>query len=151
MSKPGVPSEPKRVDSTNNGDSTSNISLTWNPPVNTGSVYLTGYKLYMKDITANSISVSYDGSSSAAVTSATITYLVLNQNYEIWVTALNPLESDTINSTILTAAALPTAPSAISVVTRTSDTLQLSRVATSNDGGSPVLAYTLVEDAFDDQ
>ena len=105
----------------------------------------------MKDITANSISVAYDGSSSAAVTSATITGLVLNQNYEFWVTALNPLESDTSNSTILTAAALPTAPGAISVVTRTSDTLQLSWVATSNDGGSPVLAYTLVEDTFDDQ
>ena len=147
-SKPATPDAPFRVTSSNTSATQASIDLEWNPVRDTGSVPLTGYKLYQKRISNNTESVAYDGSNSATVTTASITGLELDEDYEFWITALNPLESDPSDRITLRAAALPDAPGAITVVTRSSDSLELSWTAVTNNGGSSIVAYTLVEEIY---
>jgi len=145
MAKPGAPDAPSRVASTNTSPTEASITLEWAAVEDTGFVPLTGYKLYQRDTTTSTTTVAFDGSGNPAVLSATVTGLVLDRDYEFWVTALNPLESNPSPSTTLRAAGLPDAPGAISVTARTSNSLELSWASVTQDGGSAVLAYTLVE------
>ena len=80
------------------------------------------------------------------MTSYTVLNLVLNDDYSFWVTALNPLESIPSDILTLKAAQLPDAPTSISIVagTRTGSSFELEWPAVINDGGSPILSYTLV-------
>ena len=148
MSKPGKPDAPTRVTSSNTSGIDASIELEWNPVRDTGSVPLRGYKLYQKRVSDGTQSVAYDGSNSATVTKTTVTGLQLDEDFEFWVTALNPLESDPSEIVTLRAAALPNAPGTITVVTRSSDSLELSWTAVTNNGGSAIVAYTLVEEIY---
>ncbi len=148
MSKPGTPDAPKRVTSTQDSVTEASIQLSWEPVFNTGNVPLTGYKLYQRDTVTDSTTTAYDGSGSATTLTYTVANLVLDRDYEFWVTALNPIESDTSEIITLRAAGFPDAPTSITKVDSSATTLEITWPIVTNDGGSAILAYTLVEEVY---
>jgi len=150
ISKPGTPEAPTRVTSTEDSGTEASITLSWEPVMNTGNAPLTGYKLYQRDTITDTTTLAYDGTGAATTLSTTISNLVLDRDYEFWITALNPLESDTSEIVTLRAAALPDAPGALTKVDSSATTIELSWVAVTNTGGSPILAYTLVEEVYNE-
>ena len=149
MTKPGTPEAPIRIfTSTLSNDE--DIELSWNPVSEFGNVPITGYKLYQKDTVTDLETVAFDGTGSATTLTYIVTGLVLDRDYKFWVTALNTLESDPSEAITVRAAALPSAPGAITEVSRTSQSLELSWVASADNGGSAILAYTLIEEVYNE-
>lgn len=144
---PGKPEAPWRTTSVKTSATEASITLQWNPLINTGGVALTGYKLYQKHVLTSATTLAYDGTDAPEITTITITNLVLDNDYEFYVTGLNPEEGSQSDSITLRAAALPNEPTAITETasTRTGSSIGLEWVAPSDDGGSAITAYTLVE------
>ena len=111
QSIPSAPAAPYRVTS----DSTPSITLAWSPPVNTGGVSLTGFKLYSVDNT-NTAVLQFDGTDKPAILQYTVTGLSLNAEYGFYIVALKPLESKPSPTVKYTVAGLPSAPGAITEI-----------------------------------
>lgn len=82
---PSQPDAPMRVTSAEINATHASIDLKWNPVLDTGGVPLTGYKVFHGAST-----LAYDGSTAPQVTTASITALTIDQDYEFYVIALNP-------------------------------------------------------------
>jgi hypothetical protein len=113
QSSPKNMDAPILIESLRTGSTTASIEFRWRPPVESGGVPIKGYKLYQVRESTQAMTVAYDGSSDATVTSYKVINLVLNELYSFYLTALNPLESETSPSITLIAAGLPDAPSSI--------------------------------------
>lgn len=149
MTKPGTPDAPIWVSSAQVDATTAKITLRWEPVLNTGYVPLADYRLYQHKVgSAAAASVACGGSGDPTLLSCEVTGLTLDADYEFWVTALNTLESDPSDNITLTAAGLPETPGAITQVSRTPQSITLSWTAPSNNGGSAVLAYTVMEEVY---
>ena len=148
MTTPGKPDIPIRVSSSKTSATEASIELRWEPVFDTGLVPLTGYKLYQRDTVTDTTSVAYDGTGSPTTLTYTVLGLVLDRDYEFWVTSMNSLESKPSDRLTLRAAGLPDTPGAITEVSRTSVSIELSWPTVTQDGGSPILAYTLVEEIY---
>jgi hypothetical protein len=72
--------------------------------------------------------------------------LLLNEDYQFTVTGLNPIEGLASLPLQIRAAGLPNAPGAITEValSRSGTSISLDWVVPADDGGSPIIAYTLV-------
>ena len=142
-----MPSIPRRVSSTQTGVTTASVTVTWNAVIDTGGIPLTGYKVYTTLVSSGVMMLAYDGTNLPEIHSTTIINLVLNQQYEIQVSALNLVESVLSQPLTLIAAGLPNAPGAITEISnsRTGTSIGLQWVAPLNNGGSPILSFTLVE------
>jgi titin len=154
-SLPGQPEAPTYVSSTEDSVTTASVSLEWTPLTDTGGVPLTGYKVYYIDDSTSTTTLGYDGSGAPETSSCTISSLVLDETYDFYVVGLNGDAYDEgtwSDSLTLVAAALPDAPGAITEVTRIDNSIEVTWVASANDGGSALVAYTLylVEDNQDD-
>lgn len=77
---------------------------------------LTGYKVYATLVSTGIKTLLYDGTNHPEILSTTLTNLVLDQDYEIYLTALNPLESELSPPLFIRAAGLPFSPGAITEV-----------------------------------
>lgn len=143
---PSQPDAPMRVTSAETNATHASIDLKWNPVLDTGGVPLTGYKVFHGAST-----LAYDGSTAPQVTTASITALTIDQDYEFYVIALNPQESIASSKTKLRAAALPSTPGAITEIaaSRTAHQLELQWPAVTATGGSAITAYTLMEVYYD--
>jgi large repetitive protein len=149
MTKPGTPEAPVWVTSAQVDATTAKITLRWEPVLDTGYVPLTGYQLWQHEVGSAAAPVmACGGSGDPTLLSCEVTGLTLDADYEFWVTALNTLESEPSDTTTLTAAGLPGIPGSIIQVFRTPKSISLSWTAPSDDGGSAVLAYTIVEEVY---
>ena len=146
MSLPGAPNAPYMTASVEATSTTANITLAWNPLMDTGGVPLTGYKLYQLSVSTGTTTLAYDGTNQPAVLTALVAGLTFGQQYTFWLTGLNPQEGPASSSVTLTAAGFPDAPGAITEVSnsRTGTSIGLQWSAPASDGGSPVISYTMV-------
>jgi hypothetical protein len=126
--------------------STASVELRWTAPEDTG-VPLTGYILYQIDVATGIESIAYDGSTTATVLSTIISGLVLDADYQFYVTALNPIESEPSDVLTIRAGGLPEAPSTITAST-SHDSLELTWSTVTNDGGSPIIDYAVFEEIY---
>lgn len=147
MSVPATPFTPSIVSSTKVDASTAQAVIQWYAVVETGGRPLTGYKVYANRVSSGAESLVYDGTDKPEVLTATITGLILDADYDLYLTALNPLESARSPALRLRAAGLPDAPGAITEipVSRTGSSIGLQWLVPTSDGGSPILSYTLVQ------
>jgi len=132
------------------------VTVEWTPLTDTGGVPLTGYKVYYIDGTTSTTVLGYDGTSIPTVVQVTLTGLTLDETYDIYVVGLNGDtydEGEASDNLSITAAALPDAPGAITLTSRIDNHLELSWVASADNGGSSILGYVLymVKDNEDDQ
>ena len=116
MSVPETPQTPTIVSSVQTGLATASATIAWQAVIQTGGVPLTGYKVYATLVSTGIQTLLYDGTNHPEILSTTLTNLVLDQDYEIYLTALNPLESDQSAPLTIRAAGLPFAPGAITEV-----------------------------------
>ena len=152
QSLPGVVDAPIRVSSEvdpddGSGTLTASITLRWSPLFDTGGVPLTGYKLYALHIDTDTTSLVFDGTDRPEITETTVSGLELDADYSFYVTGLNPFESpDGMMSTTYRAGGRPGAPGQITEVSdsRTGTRIGLEWSEPTNDGGSAILAYSLV-------
>jgi hypothetical protein len=79
MSLPGAPNAPYMTASVEATSTTANITLAWNPLMNTGGVPLTGYKLYQLSVSTGTTTLAYDGTNQPAVLTALVAGLTLGQ------------------------------------------------------------------------
>ena len=96
---------------------------------------------------SGSLTLAYDGTNKPETLATVLTGLVLDQDYEVYLSALNPYESEKSDPLKFRAAARPDAPGTITeiAVSRTGSSIGLQWTAPPSDGGSPILAYTLVQ------
>ncbi len=155
MSVPDTPQAPTIVSQAQTGPSTASATIQWNAVIKTGGVPLTGYKVYTKRLgDTGAPNEAYDGSGKPGDLTTELSGLALDQDYEIYLTALNPYESDYSAPLALRAAARPDAPGAITEIaaSRTGSSIGLQWTAPTTvgggawpiSGGTPILAYTLV-------
>ena len=116
--------------------------------MDTGGVPLTGYKLYQVLEGAGGPSapvLAYDGTGAPEVLQTTLTGLNLDDDYSFYVTALNPAEGSASESSGFRLGGRPGAPGQITEVpdSRTGTRIGLEWTAPADEGGSPILAYTL--------
>ena len=90
MSLPGTPDAPIITSSVQRGTFTATINVDWTSLMDTGGVPLTGYN--MTRVSTNAQTLAYDGTNQPQTTSASITLLVLNEDYTFTVSGLNPYE-----------------------------------------------------------
>jgi hypothetical protein len=82
--------------------------MAWYPIIETGGVPLTGFKLYSV-YDGESPVLQFDGSDRPEILTATVSSLLLNQEYAFYVTGLNPLEGEESDHVSYWAAGRPTA------------------------------------------
>lgn len=92
---------------------TADLTINWYALVETGGVSLTGYKLYQTRVSTSTTSLAYDGTNIPQITSVVIPNLVLDEDYEFYVTGLNPDEGPASPIFTVRAAALPLVPGTI--------------------------------------
>lgn len=63
---PGHPKSPYRVTSTKQNATKASITLAWEPLIETGSIPLTGYMLYLTKTGSGITTLAYDGSNNVA-------------------------------------------------------------------------------------
>ena len=146
QSLPGKPEAPQRVASEQTSLTEASITLEWTPLTDTGGVPLTGYQLYAIDSSDASMSLLYDGTDFPEVVQVTVLALSIDTDYSFYVTGLNPFEGEASEATTYRLGGRPDAPSSITEVSdsRTGNRIGLEWSAPTDDGGSAVLAYTLV-------
>jgi len=114
MSPPETPAVITLVSSVMTSVSAASATVSWVAVTDTGGVPLTGYKVYTTMVSTGIITLAYDGTNMPEVRQTTITNLVLNQQYEIQLTAINLVESAMSSPLLIIAAGLPDSPGAIS-------------------------------------
>ena len=131
------------------------ITLRWYQQelVETGGVPLTGFRLYyFEQVTPDLVlgpgaaTLAFDGADSPEITAFTLAGLTLDVDYSFFVTALNPDEGPPGDLLTVRAGGFPD----VTLLTisetagsRTGSSIGLEWPAPADDGGSPVLAYTL--------
>ena len=147
MSEPGTPGTPYVISSVKTSPTAATLTLGWPALLETGGVPLTGYKLYQKRLSDSVQSLAYDGTSLPSITQATITGLILDEDYQFWVTGLNPSEGLESEAITVRAAGKPLAPGDITEVasSRTGTSIGLEWTAPTSDEGSAIISYTLVK------
>lgn len=93
MSVPATPLTPMILSTSKTGAATASADINWYAVIETGGVPLTGYKVYKTLVSTGVQSLAYDGTNKPEILSTTLTGLILNEDYDIYLTALNPLES----------------------------------------------------------
>lgn len=90
--------------------------------------------------------LEFDGTSLPEVLSKTVEGLILDEDYSFFVTGLNPYEGEASISSTYRAAGRPSAVQAISEIdgSRTGQRIGLQWSAPADNGGSQILAYTLL-------
>jgi fibronectin type 3 domain-containing protein len=112
------------------------VSLNWDSPANTGSLPITGYKVYRGTVAGSEIYLT-----TVSATSLNDTGLVNGQVYHYYVTALNEMGEGAPCPTLpVTPMAAPSAPSSVSAVAG-SNAVSLSWGQPTSDGGAPVTGY----------
>jgi hypothetical protein len=81
--------------------------------IETGGVPLTGYKLYAKLVSTDAETLVYDGTDKPEILSTIVDNLVLDQDYDMYLTALNIYEGPRSAPVRVRAAGLPQAPGPI--------------------------------------
>lgn len=107
MTKPGAPQKPYIITSVKSGTSTSSATIGWYAVIETGGVPLTGYKLYAKLLSTGVETMVYDGTDKPEVLSTIVGNLVLDQDYDMYLTALNIYEGPRSVPVRVRAAGLP--------------------------------------------
>jgi len=146
FSLPGIPKKPFRITSEKSGANKASITIGWEPLTETGSVPLTGYKLYMTS-DADGRELAYDGTDNVAQLQVKLNNLKKDTDYEFELTGLNPLEGSPSESVTYRVAGFPDAPGEITEVpdSLTGESIGLTWQAPLEDGGSAIVAYTLVQ------
>jgi len=146
MTKPSAPQTPYIITSIKTGTDTSSATIGWYAVIETGGVPLTGYKLYAKLLATGVETLVYDGTDKPEILSTVVENLVLNQDYDMYLTALNIYEGPKSLPVRVRAAGLPQAPGPILLISdsRTGTSIGLEWTPPASDGGSPILAYNLV-------
>ena len=139
---PTTPGEPTGLIATD-ADHNS-ISLSWVAPTNNGGSLITGYTI---EYSSNGNVNTYD----TVVTTAIITDLSPSTEYTIRVAANNDVGSGLYSGSVsrITAATpispitIPDAPTGLTITQTTHDSISLSWVAPTNNGGSLITGYTI--------
>ena len=142
-----IPSPPRALNATT--ISSSQIDLSWLPPLDNGGSQLTGYKIETRvACTGNFILIL--SSATTAFTSYSNTGLTNSTCYQYKVYALNAvgtsLPSNNATATTLQTPVpkhVPSAPTGLSVNTLSNTTLKLTWNAPSDLGGSPIIGYKI--------
>jgi hypothetical protein len=152
QSKPGKPNAPVRIAEARVGDEvdgfTAEITLRWGPLVESGGVACTGFKLFMRQVEtgAEEFILIFDGTGHPEIVEYTATDLIVDVDTEFYLIGLNPLESEPSSTVVYRSGARPSGPTDIRITegSRTGKRLGLEWTVPSDDGGSPILFYTLV-------
>jgi hypothetical protein len=141
-----VPSPPRALNATTT--SSSQIDLSWLPPLNNGGNPLTGYKIETRvACTGNFILIL--SSATTAITSYSNTGLTNSTCYQYRVYALNavgtslPSNNATATTFQTPVKHVPSAPTKLSVNTLSNTTLKLTWKAPSDLGGAPIIGYKI--------
>jgi hypothetical protein len=108
-------------------------------------VPLTGFKLYSLRLSTNEITLEHDGTDHPEILTKTVENLVLDEDYNFFVTGLNPYEGEESDQSVYRAAGRPQAVTLISEIdgSRTGQRIGLEWTVPSSNGGSPIQYYTL--------
>lgn len=147
MSLPSAPQTPYIITSVKTGVATASATIGWYAVIETGGIPLTGYKLYAKLLSTGVETLVYDGTDKPEVLTTIVQNMILDQDYDLYLTALNIYEGPRSGPLRVRAAGLPFAPGPILEIadSRTGSSIGLEWSAPSSNGGSPILAYTLVQ------
>ncbi|MGI0011121.1 MAG: fibronectin type III domain-containing protein [Nitrosopumilaceae archaeon] len=146
-SNPTIPTPPRALNATT--ISSSQIDLSWLPPLNDGGSTITGYKIESRvACTGNFILIL--SSATTALTSYSNTGLTNSTCYQYRVFALNAvgssLSSNNATATTLQAPVskhMPSAPTGLSVNALSNNALKLTWNAPSDLGGAPIIGYKI--------
>ncbi len=130
----GTPSAPTSLTAKGTNQS---LSLTWSPPATTGGSAVTGYVT-----TISPAGGSGCATLTASATSCTITGLKNGTAYTVTVAATNANGTGPVASTTATPASGPGKPT-IATVTPNGNGADVTWIAPTDDGGSPITSYTV--------
>jgi hypothetical protein len=147
MSVPGKLGRPERVSVAVVGaDASATVRWYQQELADTGGVPLTGFKLYYYETAVpGTVTLAYNGENFPEVYEFAVAGLTTDTDYSFYVTALNPDEGDPSDALMMRVASLPDAPLTISLIagSRTGTSIGLEWPAPVDNGGSPVISYTL--------
>jgi titin len=134
-----VPLSPRNLNASPVSDT--QISLTWNPPINATGV--TGYQIEYKTGSGSYSVLSITGN----LTTYLHTGLVTNTTYTYRVSTINSAGmSNPSNESIATTLSVPSAPRNLSATVISSSQINLIWSAPSNDGGTLIQGYTILRE-----
>lgn len=107
MSAPAKPSPPRSLVSLKTGAASASVTLSWNAVIETGGVPLIGYEVYSKLLSTGTKSLVFDGINHPEILETTVSNLILDEDYEFTVSALNQVESEESEPLVIRAAGLP--------------------------------------------
>lgn len=114
MSLPAAPQTPYIISSVKSGVNTAAATIGWYAVIETGGIPLTGYKLYARLLSTGVETLVYDGTDMPEVLTTVVNGLILNEDYDLYLTALNIYEGPRSSPALrVRAAGLPFAPGPI--------------------------------------
>ncbi len=134
-----VPLSPRNLNASPVSDT--QISLTWNPPINATGV--TGYQIEYKTGSGSYSVLSITGN----LTTYLHTGLVTNTTYTYRVSSINSAGmSNPSNESIATTLSVPSTPRNLSATVISSSQINLTWSAPSNNGGTPINGYKILRE-----
>ena len=134
-----VPLSPTNLNTSTISDT--QISLTWNPPINATGV--TGYQIEYKTGSNPYSILSLLGN----LTTYLHTGLITNTTYTYRVSAINSAGiGNSSNESTATTFSIPSAPSNLSAIVISSSQINLSWTAPSSNGGTPINGYKILRE-----